>query len=116
MTSRYARISSTIISWFFFLVLLPSLPAQTTAPAAKSSMPSLENVKSCLNSRRSAECLDGLFADALKVHSTFEVLQLIQRFEAQDPELRRDCHPVVHAIGRETYRIKGNITRSKTVL
>ena len=77
-------------------------------------MPSLENVKSCLNSRRSAECLDGLFADALKVHSTFEVLQLIQRFEAQDPELRRDCHPVVHAIGRETYRIKGNIHDSFT--
>lgn len=77
-------------------------------------MPTLEAVKSCLNSRRSAECLDGLFAEALKTHSTFEVLQLIQRFEAQDPELRRDCHPVVHAVGRETYRIKGNIHDSFT--
>jgi hypothetical protein len=75
-------------------------------------MPSLEAVKTCLNSRRAAECLDGLFAEALKVHSTFEVLQLIQRFELQDPELRRDCHPVVHAIGRETYRLKGNIHES----
>lgn len=34
---------------------------------------------------------------------------MIERFEAEDSELRRDCHPVVHAIGRETYRIKGNI-------
>ena len=33
----------------------------------------------------------------------------MQRFEAEDPEFRRDCHPVVHAIGRETYRLKGNI-------
>ena len=37
------------------------------------------------------------------------MLQLIERFEAEDPELRRDCHPVVHAIGRETFRLKGNI-------
>ena len=72
-------------------------------------MPTLAAVKSCLASVRGAECLDKLFAEALKTHSTIEILQLVQRFEAQDPELRRDCHPVVHAIGRETYRIKGNI-------
>ena len=62
-----------------------------------------------MDSREGAECLDKLFRDALKNHSTLEVLQLVQRFEAEDPEFRRDCHPVVHAIGRETYRLKGNI-------
>ena len=72
-------------------------------------MPTAAAVKTCMNSARAAECLDSLFAEALKVHSTLEILQTVQRYETEDPELRRDCHPVVHAIGRETYRIKGNI-------
>jgi hypothetical protein len=100
-----------------FLALLAALPTRARAQApdpGATTLPSLEAVRTCLDSRRSAECLDALFAGALKAHSTFEVLQLIQRFEAEDPELRRDCHPVVHAVGRETYRIKGNIHDSFT--
>ena len=62
-----------------------------------------------MNGARSAECLDGLFRDALKKHSTLDALQLIQRLEATDTDLRRDCHPVVHAIGRETFLLKGTI-------
>ena len=62
-----------------------------------------------MNSARGAECLDQLFRSALEKHTTSEVLQSIDRFETEDPELRRDCHPVVHAVGRETYRLKGNI-------
>lgn len=62
-----------------------------------------------MNTAAGAECLDQLFRQALQTHSTGEVLQLIERFEAEDPELRRDCHPLVHAVGRETYRLKGNI-------
>src|SRR5262245_59572762 len=65
-----------------------------------------------MNSAKGAECLDDLFREALKTHSTLEVLQLIQRAEDEDADLRRDCHPIVHAIGRETYRIKGNIHNS----
>lgn len=114
MLSKYRRVLAITLCWTIFPVFDASSWAQTAAAPAASAMPTLEAVKSCLNSRRSAECLDGLFAEALKTHSTFEVLQLIQRFEAQDPELRRDCHPVVHAVGRETYRIKGNIHDSFT--
>jgi hypothetical protein len=62
-----------------------------------------------MNSRDGAECLDKLFREALKTHSTIEILQQIQRFEDDDAEIRRDCHPIVHSVGRETYRIKGNI-------
>jgi hypothetical protein len=112
--SKYRRVSAINLCWMFFFLLQASSSAQTPSSPGTSAMPSLDAVKSCLNSRRSAECLDGLFAEALKMHSTFEVLQLIQRFEAQDPELRRDCHPVVHAVGRETYRTKGNIHESFT--
>ena len=94
---------------FTWALSLAPVWAQTGSPGKPPPLPTAEAVKSCMNSARSAECLDSLFADALKQHSTLEILQLIQRFEAEDPELRRDCHPVVHAIGRETYRIKGNI-------
>jgi len=74
-----------------------------------SAVPSLDQVKACLGQSDRAECLDKLFREMLKTHSTEQALALIQKFEAQDPELRRDCHPVVHAVGRETFRLKGNI-------
>jgi hypothetical protein len=57
----------------------------------------------------SAQCLDDLFRPALNNHTTVEILQLIEALGVDDAELRRDCHPVVHAIGRETFRLRGNI-------
>ena len=87
--------------------------AQEVSPPApvktESGLPSLEATKECLRDPRGAECLDNLFREALRTHSTLETLQLIDRFETQDADLRRDCHPVVHSIGRETFRLKGNI-------
>jgi len=70
---------------------------------------SVAAIKSCLTNVSAAECLDQLFRDALKSHSTAELLQFLRHAEAEDPDIRRDCHPVVHAVGRETFRIKGNI-------
>ena len=95
-----------------FVFLAPSvIPAQETRAVEESGsgLPSLAATKDCLRESHSAECLDNLFRNALKNHTTADALQLIERFEADDPELRRDCHPVVHAIGRETFRLKGNI-------
>ena len=99
----------------FILGLDPSAFAQEVnqfAPSPPSNLPPLQAVKSCMNSAASAECLDQLFREALSKHSTIDLLQLVQRFGAEDPELRSDCHPIVHAIGRETFRIKGNIHES----
>ena len=98
----------------YFLILSAATLAQAAQPASGSSagasdLPSLEAVKSCMNSAKGAECLDNLFREALKTHSTAEMLQMIQRAEVEDVDLRRDCHPIVHSIGRETFRIKGNI-------
>lgn len=98
------------LGWLIFSAFVFAAPALAqTKPSPAAVLPTAQDVKSCINSRGSAECLDKLFAEALKRHSTLEILHLIQRYEAEDPELRRDCHPVVHAIGRETYRVKGNI-------
>jgi len=82
---------------------------QTPAP---SFLPTAAVLKSCMSQRNGAECMDNLFREALQNHSTLEALQLIQRLADVDPDIRRDCHPIVHAIGRETYRVKANIHES----
>ena len=96
----------------FALIAEPALAQEQNAPELPRSapdLPSAEMIKSCLQSPGSALCLDNLFRAALKNHTTIELLQLIERLETDDADLRRDCHPVVHAIGRETFRLKGNI-------
>jgi hypothetical protein len=97
-------IAFSMVSTIFGQDERPSRPLFSAPP-----LPSLEAIKSCLRARQSAECLDNLFREALKTHTTVEALQLVQRLAAQDADLRRGCHPVVHAIGRETFRLKGNI-------
>jgi hypothetical protein len=97
-----------LVSGLLLLSIVPFASAQETAQSG-SALPSLQALKECLKGARSAECLDHLYREALQKHTTLEVLEQVQRFEAQDADLRRDCHPIVHAIGRETYRLKGNI-------
>jgi hypothetical protein len=105
---------SLLILFGLSMLLASSLNAaeqtsRSSAAITDTGLPSLAAIKDCLKGPDSAECLDNLFRSTLKDHSTAEALQLIRRFEAEDPELRRDCHPVVHAIGRETFQLKGNI-------
>ena len=67
-------------------------------------------LKQCLQKGNERDsCLDAIFRDFLKTHSTSEALSLIQNYENSDADLRLACHPLVHAIGRETFRLKGNI-------
>lgn len=113
MAENYAPAPILLLAWLFTCTVPAPTMAQVATPAVAPSppagLPTLQAIKDCMNSARSAECLDQLFRSALEKHTTSEVLQLIDRFEAEDAELRRDCHPVVHAVGRETYRLKGNI-------
>ena len=100
------------LSIFYFLTgahLSAQENNSTIAAERDSGLPSVTAIKECLKTPKSAECLDNLFREALRNHSTAEALRMIDRLEAEDADLRRDCHPVVHAIGRETYRLKGNI-------
>jgi hypothetical protein len=102
-----------LLALIFLTLLAPSLLAQEQKDSASlapaSDLPSPDAIKFCLKGSGSEQCLDNLFRQSLKTHTTIEMLQLIERLEADDAELRRDCHPVVHAIGRETFRLKGNI-------
>ncbi len=88
MLEKCAGALSLFLGWLFFLGFVFATPviAQTKgSPGAV--LPTSQDVKSCINSRSSAECLDNLFAEALKRHSTLEILHLLQRYEAEDPEL-----------------------------
>ena len=110
------QIIKIIIAGIFAVSAGSSAPAQeikqSLAPTAL--LPSGQAIKSCMGRKDGAECLDNLFREALRTNSTLDALQSIQRLEKDDPDIRRDCHPIVHAIGRETYRIKGNIHDSFT--
>jgi hypothetical protein len=57
-------------------------------------------------------CLDALFRRYLTSHTTQDALRLLDRYQQTDGEMRNVCHPVVHAIGRETFRIHQTVPRS----
>ena len=110
--SLFASKLATILLWLALLStaqVAASLAQTEPESTTTSELPSVEALKLCLAGANSAACLDRIFRDVLKTHTTRSALQVIQRFELQDPEVRRDCHPIVHAIGRETFRIKGNV-------
>lgn len=70
-------------------------------------------LKACLKGERGGgACLDRLFRPFLERHSTADALALIERYAAADPEFRLNCHPIVHAIGRETFRSKRTVHES----
>lgn len=88
----------------------PAARQDSTAPGGISAA----DLKHCLAAAKSGECLDPLFRKFLKTRSTAEALAIIKNYEAQDSALKLSCHPVVHAIGRETFRLKGTVQDSFT--
>jgi len=99
----------SIILFLCFFVLSSLAQDSGQAGPQMSTLPTLQTTKECMSSSAPAECLDQLFRETLKTHSVKEVLGLVEKFESEDSEFRRDCHPVVHAIGRENFRLKGNL-------
>jgi len=90
---------------------LPAPPPPVAEPAAELPPPAppLAELKECLAKPGNDECLERLFRAALEQRPPADLLQSIQRYEEEDAGLRLACHPVVHALGREIFRIKGNI-------
>ena len=74
---------------------------------------SAESILSCLNkSGISGNCLDALFHEFMKDHTPVEALALVTEFGEKNSTIRVSCHPVVHAIGRETLLIKKTVQDS----
>jgi hypothetical protein len=91
------------------VILALSLPGPRPLAAELAATPPLGAVKECLDKPDGDACLDKLFREALQTQSPAQLLQLIQQYQNTDPGLRLSCHPVVHALGREIFRLKGNI-------
>ena len=90
----------------------PPIMPQSPAPATKAAAASipLDALKNCLGQAGlSGNCLDRIFREFLKTHSTSQALAIVQRYEDEDTTLRLSCHPVVHAVGRETFRLTGTV-------
>jgi hypothetical protein len=111
-----AMIAAAIILGIFFPapartaeLTPPSAPLAEPVPEIPPPAPPLADLKECLAKPGNDDCLESLFRAALEKRSPAELLQSIQRYEEEDSGLRLACHPVVHALGREIFRIKGNI-------
>src|SRR3989344_3402637 len=93
--------------------VMPPSPDGTTPSAAtpgsakpidKNLIP-LAAIKDCLGKAgESGTCLDKMFRPYLEMHTTQQALAIVQQYEDTDAPIRLSCHPVVHAIGRETFR------------
>jgi len=72
----------------------------------KANAPALLSVKNCLGQAgKTGECLDALFGKFFdEGGTTGEALAQTREWEASDTDFRYSCHPVMHAIGRETFR------------
>jgi hypothetical protein len=88
------------------------MPTAPSPPEASSPAPSAQALKGCLIRPDAGNCLDALFRDFLLTHTTVDALALVERLGQADAELRVACHPVVHAVGRETFRLKKTIHES----
>ena len=74
---------------------------------------SAEKVRTCLNTgREAAACVEPYFAAYLKNHTTMQALSVLQCFMDADDAIRGACHPVAHAIGRDTFGVQGTVERS----
>lgn len=87
--------------------LTPIRGAQKTAAATIA----LSDIKACMVRplQEIGKCYDALFGAFLKTNTTAEALKIVAHFEETDPQLRYACHPVVHAIGRETFAKTGTV-------
>lgn len=91
---------------------LPLPVAENAATVAADSPDALSLValQDCLNrASGSGACLDGIFRQYLKIHTTADALAALARYEVADSIYRLACHPVIHALGRETFRQQGNV-------
>lgn len=91
------------------VAVTPQLATPLPAHPPTESLP-LAPLMACLGrAGQSGACLDAIFGKFLKTHSTAEAAAILARYESGDTAFRLSCHPVVHALGRETFRKLGTV-------
>ena len=74
---------------------------------------SAQRIMDCVNQGlEEARCMEPFWGEYLKTHSTREALGLLQCYADTDPSIASSCHPVSHAIGRQTFVVQGTIEKS----
>ena len=78
-----------------------------------SATVSASAVKTCLTQGGDpSACLEAVFRPYLKDQPTTKALAFLQCLEEADDTIRVACHPVAHAIGRETFAVQGSVDGS----
>jgi hypothetical protein len=96
-------------------------PPTSTAPSELDSecdargapFVSAKGIMDCVAlGREEARCMEPFWAEYLKTHTTREGLAILQCYGNADPSIAASCHPVAHAIGRQTFVVQGTIEKS----
>jgi hypothetical protein len=69
----------------------------------RSMTQNIESCKAHSGDQRRARCYDELFGSYLKTHEPLALLEEFKTAMDSDAFIRRDCHEIVHSIGRETF-------------
>ena len=91
---------------------VPALtPASTSRPTPAPIDPASEaqgisNIFQCGND---ANCMDTAAGTLLQTRNTRELLAELDELGKQDTQVLVQCHPIVHAIGRMSYKLSGNV-------
>lgn len=87
--------------------------ACSTDPADLPVLPiDARTLNGCLGQANGEQCLELLFRAYLRDHTTHEALAALQAAEDSDAAIRLGCHPIAHAVGRETFRKTGTVYES----
>lgn len=93
------------------LLLLLAAPSSAFAKDA-TDVPTPAQLRACILDPTPEACLDALFRRYLTRYPTQDALRLLEKYQAADGDIRNACHPVVHAIGRETFRVQRSVQSS----
>ena len=84
---------------------IPDVVSKETTSGMTAAIVSLSDIKACMTKpvQQIGICYDALFREFFKTNTTADALKIVAHYESTDSQLRYACHPVVHAIGRETF-------------
>ncbi|OHB23142.1 MAG: hypothetical protein A2939_01970 [Parcubacteria group bacterium RIFCSPLOWO2_01_FULL_48_18] len=80
-----------------------------TAIGVLALAPQIENCMAENAGGARARCYNDLFADYLERYDPESLFAQFEKAMSESADIRRDCHQVIHAIGRETHAVVKNI-------
>ena len=93
----------------------PAVPALTpTTALAPTRTPinpasKAQEVSDIFRCGNDANCMDTVAGSLLQTRDTRELLAELDELGKQDSQVLIQCHPIVHAIGRMSYKLSGNV-------